>query len=85
MSNLKKKCNELEKKLTLLQSNFIPGSCVKTPLNAFQTPEFKKVMTADPLLVAEIALPCARGKEKQFDLIVNKEEIREIFKSVSIA
>jgi hypothetical protein len=86
MNSLSKKCNELEKKLTKIQSDLIPGSCVKTPLNLFQTPEFTKVITTNlPILVAEIAIPCARGKEMNCDLFLNNKDISEIFKSVSIA
>ena len=88
MNSLSKKRNQLEKTLTKLQSNIIPGSCVKTSLNTFQAPEFntnKSVSNTNSILVAEIAIPCAKGSERQFDLFLNNKDIHEIFKTVSIA
>jgi hypothetical protein len=85
MSSLSKKCNELEKTLTKLQSRIMPGSCVKTSLNTFQTPEFNTNKTKTPVLVAEIAIPCAKGNERQIDLFLNNKDIKEIFKTVTIA
>ena len=86
MNSLSKKCNELEKTLTKLQSNLIPGSCVKTSLSTFLAPEFSSnKKNTNPVLVAEIAIPCAKGKERQIELFLNNKDIKEIFKSVSIS
>ena len=86
MISLSKKCNELEKKLTQIQSDIMPGSCVKTSFNMFRTPEFNnEISITNPVLFAEIAIPCVKGKEKQIDLFLNNNDIREIFKTVSIA
>lgn len=86
MNSLNKKFNDLEKKITNLKSNVVPGSCVKTALNTFQAASIQANDTNRSVLVAEIAIPCKNGKQKQVDVHVdNLNDIKEIFKAVSVA